>query len=314
MKNKDQYIRLRNIILYILNSFSNGTDYIKLYKILYFANKEQLAEVGVPVVSDNFKAWDFGPVPSFTGSVVKHLEADEDLMGEMRYFDGAIKVQHNQRVSALMKPDVDSIPEFTRNLLDNIIKKYKNRNSKQMSKESHDDAWFEAYETKGGKNNGTVIIDPVSIAKAGGAEEDILRLVQHVYSHNDEYLSVDEKPEIQNKVEETSFEINHLMRMTEGWDGDDADSIERLSAMNCREILARRNARTEYVDVIYPTPSGSICVDWKNNGAKVSLELCNSKLAFYYVSANKDEIFDSPMLEFNDDSLAHLFHYINKID
>lgn len=314
MKNKDQFIRLKNIILYILNSFTNGTDYIKLYKILYFANKEQLAKVGIPMVYDNFKAWDLGPVPSFTGSVVKRLESEKEMTGMMKYFDGSLKVTSKKKVSALVNSDVESIPEFTRNLLDKVIKKYKNFSSKQMSKESHDGAWLEAYETKGGKNNGKVIINPVSIARAGGADEDILQLVDHIYSDDQTYLSTDDIAGIQNNIEETAFEIYNLMKMTEGWDGDDAEAIERVSAMNCRELLSRRKAKVEYVEVVYPSPSGSICIDWRNRGAKVSLELCRTKMAFYYISSDKEDIFDSPILDYNDDNMETLFEYISKLE
>ena len=35
--------RLKNVVLYILKNFSGGADYIKLYKIMYFANREQLS-------------------------------------------------------------------------------------------------------------------------------------------------------------------------------------------------------------------------------------------------------------------------------
>lgn len=313
MKNKDQYIRLKNIILYILNSFTNGTDYIKLYKILYFANKEQLAEVGIPMVYDNFKAWDLGPVPSFTGSVVKRLETKKEMTGVMKCFDGSLRVTSNKKVSALVNPDVEEIPEFTRNLIDKIVRKYKNCSSKQMSKESHDDAWLEAYEAKGGKNNGKVIINPVSIAKAGGADENILHLVDHIYSNDETYLSTDDIVGAKKNIEDTAFEIYNLMKMTEGWDGDDAEAIECESAINCRELLSRRKAKVEYVEIVYPSPSGSICIDWRNRGAKVSLELCREKMAFYYTSSDKEDKFDSPILDYNDNSLDTLFEYISKL-
>lgn len=265
MKNKEQYIRLKNIILYILNSFTNGTDYIKLYKILYFANKEQLAEVGIPMVYDNFKAWDLGPVPSFTGSVVKRLETKKEMTGVMKCFDGSLRVTSNKKVSALVNPDVEEIPEFTRNLIDKIVRKYKNCSSKQMSKESHDDAWLEAYEAKGGKNNGKVIINPVSIAKAGGADENILHLVDHIYSNDETYLSTDDIVGAKKNIEDTAFEIYNLMKMTEGWDGDDAeasiDGTEQYSRDVYEEYVERRKCLIDGVNRIpgcyTPIPMGA---------------------------------------------------------
>ena len=101
--------RLKNVILYILNSFSGGADYIKLYKIMYFANRCQLAMIGVPIVCDNFKAWKFGPVPAFTGSVIKCFENETPLSQDMKIFRNVLRVRRNKLVKGLATPDVEGL-------------------------------------------------------------------------------------------------------------------------------------------------------------------------------------------------------------
>ena len=45
---------MRAAVLYVLQSFDEGVDYIKLFKILYFAQKEHLVKYGRGVIGDTF--------------------------------------------------------------------------------------------------------------------------------------------------------------------------------------------------------------------------------------------------------------------
>ena len=314
MRNYDQNIRLKNIVLYILKDFKGGTDYIKLYKILYFASREQLAETGIPLIYDNFKAWHKGPVPSFTGSIVKRLEKKEPLTGLMSSFEGALKVNANKKVQALTEADNESIPEYTRHLIDKYIRKYNFYNSIQLSKDSHDEAWREAYEEGGGKTHGNAIINPVSMARVGGGDEDIQNLIKLLFSHDHEYITVYDNSDEWKNNEELAFEIHHIMKMTDSWDGDDAEAIPKTTALNCRKMILKKKASILNIESLYPTPSGTICLDWRKNGAKVSAEIGDSKFAFYYSSSDRKDIYDSPTLDFNDAGLDMLFQYLEKIE
>lgn len=46
MKTRDEILKMRVVVLYVLQSFYEGVDYIRLFKILYFAQKEHLVKYG----------------------------------------------------------------------------------------------------------------------------------------------------------------------------------------------------------------------------------------------------------------------------
>ena len=77
MKSQEQINKIEAVVLYILQHFKEGLDYIKLFKIMYFAQREYLATYGLTIAEDTFKARQLGPVPSLTYKVVKMAENGE---------------------------------------------------------------------------------------------------------------------------------------------------------------------------------------------------------------------------------------------
>lgn len=307
-----QITKLKDIILYILKDFSGGTDYIKLYKILYFANKEHLAETGIPIIHDNFKAWDLGPVPSFTGALVKKLELGEPLKGKMKSFEGALKVK-KKKVMATIEPNLLNIPEYTKNLLDALIPKYKYQNSKNLSRLSHDIAWYEAYYQRGGSKNGKEIINPVWIARSANADEKIINLIDRLYDKNQKFVKIIDDSYTLDKFEMISLEMESLSQMEEGWDGEDASAITKESVYNCRYLLSFRRSLPQFLDIVYPTPYGTICIDWSKNGNKVSAEVSDKEFGFYFISSDRKGQLDSEIMGFNEENLENLFTNLEKL-
>ena len=64
MKTAIQIAKIRAVVLYIMQSFTQGVDYIKLFKILYFAQQDHLVKYGKVIVEDSFRALKHGPVPA----------------------------------------------------------------------------------------------------------------------------------------------------------------------------------------------------------------------------------------------------------
>ncbi|EXY76519.1 hypothetical protein M124_4595, partial [Bacteroides fragilis str. 3988T(B)14] len=50
MKTAIQIAKIRAVVLYIMQSFTQGVDYIKLFKILYFAQQDHLVKYGKVIV------------------------------------------------------------------------------------------------------------------------------------------------------------------------------------------------------------------------------------------------------------------------
>ena len=110
MKTINQILKIEAVVLYVLQAFKEGVDYIKLYKVLYFAQREYLGNYGLCLLPDSFRARDYGPVPSLINKVVKIAEnqcSDETAIGLSDFVD-AINVR-GQRVFAKKSPDMDKI-------------------------------------------------------------------------------------------------------------------------------------------------------------------------------------------------------------
>lgn len=56
MKTIDQILKIKAVVLYILKAFPEGVDYIHLFKVMYFAQQNQLKEYGLPIIYDTFVA------------------------------------------------------------------------------------------------------------------------------------------------------------------------------------------------------------------------------------------------------------------
>ena len=62
-----------NAILYIAQNL-NRRDFHKIFKILYFSDREYLARYGTTITGDCYIAMEAGPVPSKVYDIFKSLE------------------------------------------------------------------------------------------------------------------------------------------------------------------------------------------------------------------------------------------------
>jgi uncharacterized phage-associated protein len=75
-------------ILYILKKVSDQgakSDLHKLFKILYFAEREHLATWGRPITGDFFIAMQYGPVPSHIYDMIKSVKGDSRFIPRDKY-------------------------------------------------------------------------------------------------------------------------------------------------------------------------------------------------------------------------------------
>lgn len=169
----DDILKLKAATLYVLRQCGE-TDYVHLFKILYFAERHHFANYGKHLVSDVFCALERGPVPSFLYDALKvssglhsvpkndslHIIADAIVPGggECYYM---VQAKEEPNMEELSRAEIES--------LDLSIKENLPKTSKQLSIDSHDDAWKTAWEQRHAST-----MDPILIAKAGGASEGFL--------------------------------------------------------------------------------------------------------------------------------------------
>ncbi len=167
----DDIAKLKAVALYVLDKCGE-TDFIHLFKIIYFAERNLYAKYGQHLVKDSFVAMEHGPVPSNLYDALKLMNGkggnkivkpiSDALLpagGECAWFF----------VKAKEKPDMDELSPAEIKALDEAIAEYKNLDTMTLSELSHDTAWHSAWDAKH-----NAIMSSLSIAKAGDASEDFL--------------------------------------------------------------------------------------------------------------------------------------------
>ena len=175
MKTSIQIAKIKAVVLYIMQSFPQGVDYIKLFKILYFAQQDHLVKYGKVIVEDSFKALKHGPVPTYTYKALQIAEG-KPLKGDFDEFLAGIKVR-GKKVYATVTPDMDYISGADKRCLDAAIAKYKDTDPYDLSDLSHDSAWKEAtarIQDDPQKN----FITLIDIARAGKATKEMVDYIR----------------------------------------------------------------------------------------------------------------------------------------
>jgi hypothetical protein len=182
MKTVSQIRKIKAALLYILKNFPEGVDYIKLFKILYFAQQEHLVRYGRPLVAESFYALKHGPVPSFSYKAFQSAEGKTESGRDFEDFLSGfgIKTEGERAcVFSFVDPDREELSVSDMKCLDLSVMKHKTADSFDLSTLSHDTAWVEAYgraQNDPEKNMMTLI----DIARAGKASEGV---INHIFQH-----------------------------------------------------------------------------------------------------------------------------------
>lgn len=180
MKTIEQINKIESVVLYVLRNFKEGVDYIKLFKILYFAQKDYLVNYGKVLCPDTFKARNYGPVPALSDKVVKLAESQNEDWADypdLKRFGESIRVV-NQLVYATREPDMDYLSKKECEFLDKWYAYCKDKDSvRELSPESHDEAYQEAYR-RYLQDPQLGILTCMEIAKAGGATPKMMAYIR----------------------------------------------------------------------------------------------------------------------------------------
>lgn len=178
MKTTDEILKMKAVVLYVLQAFDKGIDYIKLFKILYFAQREHLVKYGRGVIGDTFHALKYGPVPSYIYKAFQMIDGRIDKEESFSVFSEGIEIDPDRLVHAVVGPDMDELSISDRKCLDKYINKYRDMDSYKLSNKSHfDTAWKEAYSRSQDdpEKDRMTLID---IAKAGRARSGVIEYIK----------------------------------------------------------------------------------------------------------------------------------------
>lgn len=181
MKSPETINKIEAVVLYILQSFKEGVDYIKLFKIMYFAQRKFLATYGMTIFDDTFKARLRGPVPALTYKVVKIAETGTGRKEhkDLSRFVKSIRIESkdgHQMVFATQQPNVEYISAMARKTLDWAVAEYGSKNSDELSELTHDNIYDEVKERMKDDPQKD-IFTLIDIARSGGASE---AMIEHI--------------------------------------------------------------------------------------------------------------------------------------
>lgn len=128
-----------NALLYVANRVQRR-DFHKIFKVIYFADRQHLADWGRPITGDTYIAMEAGPVPSRLYDMLKIVRGDSympDIDGLGRYF----QVENWMYVHPLMDADLNKLSVNEQRALSDAIDKYASLSYDEIKEKSHDVAW-----------------------------------------------------------------------------------------------------------------------------------------------------------------------------
>lgn len=132
-------IKTLNALLYVANRVQRK-DFHKIFKIIYFADRQHLADWGRPITGDTYIAMEAGPVPSRLYDMLKIVRGDSympDSEGLGRYF----QVENWMYVNPLQDADLNKLSANEQEALSEAINKYFSLSYDEIKEKSHDVAW-----------------------------------------------------------------------------------------------------------------------------------------------------------------------------
>ncbi len=175
---RDEILKLKAVALYIINKFGE-VDILRIFKILYFAEKEHFALYGRRIVNDTYCALQNGPVPSTLYDAIKISQGKRDIKNnpELADISNSICVGGDESldyvVAAKELPDMDELSKSDILCLDNSILENQPLNFKELSDKSHDIAWTDAW-----NRNHNSAINPILMAQAAGANDAMMDYIK----------------------------------------------------------------------------------------------------------------------------------------
>ena len=128
-----------NALLYVANRVQRK-DFHKIFKIIYFADRQHLADWGRPITGDTYIAKEAGPVPSRLYDMLKIVRGDSylpDMEGLSKYF----QVENWMYVRPLQDADLNKLSANEQKAMSEAIEKYAALSYDEIKEKSHDVAW-----------------------------------------------------------------------------------------------------------------------------------------------------------------------------
>lgn len=128
-----------NAVLYVVSKLKRK-DFHKIFKVLYFADRNHIAEYGRSITGDVYIAMGDGPVPSKLYDILKSVRGDS-YFKDNDNFSKLIQIVDWDIIKPLQKPNLKSLSKTDVKHLDNALDLYGHLSWDEVREKSHDYAW-----------------------------------------------------------------------------------------------------------------------------------------------------------------------------
>ncbi|MDD4490401.1 MAG: Panacea domain-containing protein [Paludibacter sp.] len=129
-----------NAVLYIVSRLKRK-DFHKVFKILYFSDREHLNEYGRPITGDKYIAMNDGPVPTNLYDIFKSVRGDGYFKEFGKAFEKYFSVVDWDIIRSNKEPDLRKLSKTDLKHIDKSISLYSDMSWDEIKEKSHDYAW-----------------------------------------------------------------------------------------------------------------------------------------------------------------------------
>lgn len=160
-----------NSVLYITSKLRTK-DFHKIFKVLYFADREHLAEYGRTITGDCYIKMDNGPVPSNIYDIFKTVRKDGFWAKNSKQFEKYFSVVDRFLIEPKMSADLDVLSESDIEQLDKSIATYGEMTFAELKDKSHDFAWSSTADDS--------VITMDKILQERGEDEEYVKFIRYM--------------------------------------------------------------------------------------------------------------------------------------
>jgi len=128
-----------NAVLYVAHKLKRK-DFHKVFKVLYFADRNHISDYGRSITGDTYIAMNDGPVPSNLYDIFKSVRGD-GYFKDNGQFSKLFNVVNWDLIQPLAEPNIKKLSKTDINYLDNSIKDFGELSWDEIREKSHDYAW-----------------------------------------------------------------------------------------------------------------------------------------------------------------------------
>lgn len=162
-------------ILFIINDIGE-TDLLKIFKLLYFAERTHLVKYGKFILNDDYVAMKNGPVPSRIYDLFKMVRGDIPLQPNYVDFCNAFQMINRYKVSSNEACDIDELSKSNIICIQDAIRDNHALTFNELSKKSHQYAWNHA--------NKDDYMNFKDIAIEGGANQEMIKYILEIHENS----------------------------------------------------------------------------------------------------------------------------------